>query len=82
MVTEPAYAAQGDDTIKKALDGLLNIMIGPVAQSVATIAIAGTGWAWMTGHISIKTAAVIGMGIGIVFGASEIAAALGATPTS
>lgn len=82
MIASPAYAAGSDDSIKSALDGLLGIMTGAVAQSVATIAVAGTGWAWMTGHISIKTATIIGMGIGIVFGASEIVQIFGAPKTS
>lgn len=76
-VSAPAYASE-IGTIDTALKGLLDIMTGTAAQSVATIAIAGTGWAWMSGNISMKTATILGLGIGIIFGAPEIAKALGA----
>jgi type IV secretory pathway VirB2 component (pilin) len=78
LMTAPVFAAGGDGTITDALNGLKDMMTGDAAIAVATIAIAGTGWAWMTGHISMKTATVIGIGIGIIFGAGEIAGALGA----
>lgn len=80
-ICAPAYASDVG-TISKALEGLLGIMTGTAAQTVATIAIAATGWAWMTSQISLKTATVIGLGIGIVFGAPEIAKILGASGAS
>lgn len=81
LICEPAYAS-AVGTIDTALNGLLEIMTGTAAQTVATIAIAGTGWAWMTGHISIKMATILGLGIGIIFGAPEIAKLLGAGGTA
>ena len=68
----PAYAGS-TGKIETALKGLIDIMTGAVAQSIAVIAVSAVGWSWMTSQISLKTATVIVLGIGIVFGAPEIA---------
>lgn len=65
-------------TIDTALQSILDILTGTAAKLIATIAIAGVGFLWMSGKLSIKQAVIIGLGIGIIFGAPEIASLLGA----
>ena len=72
LSSTPAYAGS-TGKIEAALKGLIEIMTGAVAQSIAVIATAAVGWCWMTSQISLKTATVIVLGMGIVFGAPEIA---------
>ncbi len=72
--------ASGDvSTITTALQGIIDILTGTSAKLLATLAIAGTGYLWLSGRLSLKHAAMIGLGIGIIFGAPQIAALLGAT---
>lgn len=73
----PAYASEvGALTV--ALQGLVDILTGRTANLIAVLAVAGVGWAWLTGHLSLKQAATIAIGMGIIFGAPEIAGLLGA----
>ena len=65
-------------TIDTALQSILDILTGTAAKTIATIAIAAIGYLWMSGKLSIKQAVTIGLGIGIIFGAPEIASLLGA----
>lgn len=77
LMSTPAYASEVG-TLTTALQGLVDILTGTTAQLIAVVAIAGIGWAWTAGHLSLKQASVITMGIGIIFGAPEIASLLGA----
>jgi type IV secretory pathway VirB2 component (pilin) len=75
----PAYAQAGNvSTITNSLQGLIDIMTGKTATLLAIIAIAGIGFLWMTGKISINKAAIVCMGIGVIFGAPKIVSLLGA----
>ena len=74
-----AYAQAGDvSTISNALQGLIDIMTGKTATLLGIIAIAGIGFLWMAGKMSVQKAAIICMGIGVVFGAPKIISLLGA----
>lgn len=77
MMSTPAYASEVG-TLTTALQGLVDILTGTTAQLIAIVAIGGIGWAWVTGHMCLKTASIITIGIGVIFGAPEIASLLGA----
>lgn len=77
LMSTPAYASEVG-TLETALNGLVTILTGTAAQLIAIVAIAGIGWAWVTGHMCLKTASIIAIGIGVIFGAPEIARLLGA----
>jgi type IV secretory pathway VirB2 component (pilin) len=74
------FAAGGNvATITTALQALIDILTGTTAKLIATLAIAGTGYFWLSGRLSLKQATTIGLGIGVIFGAPQIATLLGAS---
>ncbi len=79
MCPMSAFAAGDVSTLTTALQGLIDILTGTEAKLLATLAIAGVGYFWLSGRLCLKNAAMIGMGIGIIFGAPQIASLLGAT---
>jgi|GEM_PF-2843928 type IV secretory pathway VirB2 component (pilin) len=78
IVSNAAFAAGDIPTITTALEGILSILTGKSAKLIATLAIAGVGYYWLSGRLSLKYATIIGVGIGIIFGAPQIASMLGA----
>lgn len=74
-----SFAAGGDiPTITQALQSLVDILTGTAARLMAIIAIAAVGYLWLTGRLSLKHAVVVGLSVGIIFGAPTIAGMLGA----
>lgn len=75
----PAFADSGDiPALSTALQGLVDILTGTDAKLLAVVAIAGVGYFWLSGKISLKHAVYICLGIGIIFSAPQIAQMLGA----
>lgn len=74
--SEPAFAQSAG--IETALESIVSMLTGSVGKLIAAIAIAGVGLAWLTGHINVKMAFAVVVGIAIVFSATDIAALLGA----
>jgi type IV secretion system protein VirB2 len=74
-----SFAGGGDiPTITQALQSLVDILTGTAARLMAIIAIAAVGYLWLTGRLSLKHAVVVGLSVGIIFGAPTIAGMLGA----
>ena len=48
------------------------MLTGNVAKLLATLAVIITGVAWMFGHLDLRRAAWVVLGVAIVFGAAEI----------
>ncbi|AQX31580.1 TrbC/VirB2 family protein [Bartonella schoenbuchensis] len=71
ILSDPALA-QGFGQVESALDKIVNAMTGTIAKSIATIAVAGTGIAWIAGYIEMRKAFFVCVGISIIFGASQI----------
>ncbi|WP_142416052.1 TrbC/VirB2 family protein [Bartonella massiliensis] len=70
-LSEPAFAdgfGKIDDALKKVIEALT----GSIARSIATIAVAGIGLAWIAGYVEMRKAFFVCVGIGIVMGASQI----------
>lgn len=79
LIWLPAFAGAGDiPALTDAIQGLVDILTGTTAKLLAVVAVAGVGYLYISGHLSLKHAAYIGLGIGVIFGAPDIAAALGA----
>ena len=75
----PAFADSGDiPALSTALQGLVTILTGTDAKLLAVVAIAGVGYFWLSGKITLKHAVYICLGIGIIFSAPQIAEMLGA----
>ena len=67
---EPAAAQQA--TVEKVLQNIVTMLTGNVAKLLATLAVIITGVAWMFGHLDLRRAAWVVLGVAIVFGAAEI----------
>ncbi|TCQ02653.1 type IV secretion system protein VirB2 [Rhizobium sp. PP-F2F-G36] len=67
-LTEPAHA-QG---IENTLQNIVTLLTGNVARLLAIIATVVVGIAWMFGYLDLRKAAFVVLGIGIIFGATEI----------
>ena len=68
---EPAFA-QGAGGIETVLQNIVTLLTGNVAKLLATIAVIIVGIAWMFGYLDLRKAAYVVLGIGILFGASQI----------
>ncbi len=76
-LSEPAFA--GDfGKIEGALQKIITALTGPLAKAIATIAVAGIGLAWIAGYVEMRKAFFVCVGIGIVFGATQIVSMLSA----
>ena len=59
--------------IAAALYWMQSVLLGPIATTVAVIAVASIGFLMLTGRIDIRRAAQVAIGCFIIFGASAIA---------
>ncbi|EJF88094.1 TrbC/VirB2 family protein [Bartonella melophagi] len=74
-LSDPALA-EGFGQIESALDKIVQALTGTIAKSIAIIAVAGVGIAWIAGYIEMRKAFFVCVGIGIVFGAQQIVSML------
>lgn len=65
-------SAQGAGGIESALQNIVNLLTGNVARLLAIIATIIVGIAWMFGYLDLRKAAFVVLGVGIIFGATEI----------
>ncbi|WP_375637019.1 TrbC/VirB2 family protein [Bartonella sp. AP152HLJHH] len=72
-LSEPAFADGGFGKVETALQKIVDALKGNIAKSIATIAVAGIGLAWIAGYVEMRKAFFVCVGIGIVMGASQIA---------
>jgi type IV secretion system protein VirB2 len=70
VMVEPSFAQAGG--IESALQNIVNMLTGNVARLLAIIAVIIVGIAWMFGYLDLRKAAFVVLGIGIIFGATEI----------
>lgn len=71
VTIEPAFA-QSAGGIETVLQNIVTLLTGNVAKLLATIAVIIVGIAWMFGYLDLRKAAYVVLGIGIIFGASQI----------
>ncbi|WP_317992848.1 TrbC/VirB2 family protein [Bartonella gliris] len=74
-LSEPAFA-DGFGKIEGALQKMVDVLTGTIAKSIATIAVAGIGLAWIAGYVEMRKAFFVCVGIGIVMGATQIVSML------
>lgn len=74
-LSDPAFA-EGFGKVETALQKIVDTLNGPIAISIATIAVAGIGLAWIAGYVEMRKAFFVCVGIGIIFGASQIVSML------
>ena len=62
---------------ENALQTVVNYMTGSTAHLLAIIAVAAVGTAMLAGHMSIRTALSVVLGIAVIFGAATIVGIFG-----
>lgn len=73
-LVEPAFAQSAN--IEGVLQNIVTMLTGNVARLLATLAVIIVGIAWMFGHLDLRKAAYVVLGVAIVFGASEVVSTL------
>ena len=73
-VSGPAMAAAPWET---ALQTVVNYMTGTTAHLLAIIAVAAVGVAMLAGHMSVRSALSVILGMAIIFGAATIVGIFG-----
>lgn len=71
-----AQGAPGDDPITNALRWMQNILLGPVATSLAIMAVAGVGFMMLTGRMNWRYGGTVIVGVFIIFGAPRLVASI------
>jgi type IV secretion system protein VirB2 len=71
---QPAFAQTAN--LEGVLQNIVNMLTGNVARLLATLAVIIVGIAWMFGHLDLRKAAYVVLGVAIVFGASEVVSTL------
>ncbi|WP_254492439.1 TrbC/VirB2 family protein [Bartonella sp. B1099] len=74
-LSDPAFA-EGFGKVEGALQKIVDTLNGSIATSIATIAVAGIGLAWIAGYVEMRKAFFVCVGIGIIFGAAQIVSML------
>lgn len=71
-----AAAGQGGDPITNALSWMQGILLGPIATSLAVMAVAGVGFMMLTGRMNWRYGATVIIGVFIIFGAPRLVASI------
>ena len=76
VLPDVAHAAGGFDKITSVLTSITQTVIGPLGKAICVLGIVAVGLMWVFGQMDPKRALLVVVGIGVIFGANEIAAAL------
>lgn len=80
LITMPDFAAAaggGGDTIAHVLCSVVGWFTGSVGKGIATLAIIIIGVGALMGKVSWGMAIIVGIGVAVIFGASQIVEDLG-----
>jgi len=69
-------AAQGGDPITNALSWMQSILLGPIATSLAVMAVAGVGFMMLTGRMNWRYGGTVIIGVFVIFGAPRLVASI------
>ena len=69
-------APQGGDPITSALVWMQSILLGPIATTLAVMAVAGVGFMMLTGRMNWRYGATVIIGVFIIFGAPRLDATI------
>ena len=84
LLTMPSVAfaqqapQQSGDPITTALVWMQSILLGPIATTVAVMAVAGVGFMMLTGRMNWRYGATVIIGVFIIFGAPRLVATISA----
>ena len=68
---------QSDDPITSALTWMQGILLGPIATSLAVMAVAGVGFMMLTARMNWRYGGTVIIGVFIIFGAPRLVASIG-----
>jgi len=68
---------QSDDPITSALVWMQGILLGPIATSLAVMAVAGVGFMMLTGRMNWRYGGTVIIGVFIIFGAPRLVGSIG-----
>src|ERR1700756_2899368 len=75
-LAHPAFAQTAGGAVggnvETFLQNVVNLLTGNVARLLATLAVIVVGVAWMFGHLDLRRAGVVIIGIILFFGAAQI----------
>lgn len=71
-LSQPAFAQSVGGNIEGFLQNVVDMLTGNVARLLAVIAVILVGIAWMFGHMDLRRAGVVIVGIILIFGAVQI----------
>ncbi len=71
-----AGGSTGADPITSALQWMQSILLGPIATSLAVMAIAGVGFMMLTGRMNWRYGGTVIVGVFIIFGAPRLVASI------
>ncbi len=66
----------GADPITNALQWMQSILLGPIATSLAVMAVAGVGFMMLTGRMNWRYGGTVIVGVFIIFGAPRLVAGI------
>ena len=73
---QSAPPAQGGDPISSALLWMQSILLGPIATTLAVMAVAGVGFMMLTGRMNWRYGGTVIIGVFIIFGAPRLVATI------
>ncbi|MEO0463542.1 MAG: TrbC/VirB2 family protein [Pseudomonadota bacterium] len=76
-LAQPAAGAAGDP-VTSALVWMQGILLGPIATTLAVMAVAGVGFMMLTGRMNWRYGATVIVGVFIIFGAPRLVATISA----
>lgn len=75
-VAQPAFAQTVSGgvggNVETFLQNVVTLLTGNVARLLATLAVIVVGVAWMFGHLDLRRAGIVVIGIILIFGAAQI----------
>jgi type IV secretion system protein VirB2 len=71
-----ATVQTGADPITNALQWMQSILLGPIATSLAVMAVAGVGFMMLTGRMNWRYGGTVIVGVFIIFGAPRLVAGI------
>jgi type IV secretion system protein VirB2 len=82
MVLSDTAQAQSSNPVLGAANWVRDLLMGPLATTVAVIAVAMVGFMMLTGRMNWKHGAIVILGLFILFGAPHIVASIQAAAGS
>ncbi|QIQ85472.1 MAG: TrbC/VirB2 family protein [Erythrobacter sp.] len=82
LASQPAFAqdqaARSESPITDALLWMQGLLLGPIATSLAVMAVAGVGFMMLTGRMNWRYGGTVIIGVFIIFGAPRLVNSIGA----